>query len=119
MAVNPVTANNLSTAAILGGGTIPPSGVVPPGPIPAAPAPAAVPTMNMGGGSMPPQSFQDQNMAAAALLQGGAQPPELPPEHVLDGPQPDGTYLVVRKTPDGISTVVKVISVPSQKKQKS
>ncbi len=120
MAVNPVTANNLSTAAILGGGgTIPPSGIVPPGPIPAPPMPSDVPPMAPAG-PMPPQpSFQDRNASAAALLQGGAQPPELPPKHSLEGPQSDGTYLVAREEPDGTKTVIKVISVPSQKKQKS
>lgn len=113
MAVNPALAGNLSTAALLGGG----SGMVPPGPIPeAVPAPIVPPVAAPA--PMPAQNFQDRNLAAAQLLQGGQQEPELPPEHSLEGPQPDGTFLVVRKTPDGASTVVKVISVPAPKARK-
>lgn len=122
MAVNPSMANNLSTAAILGGGTIPPSGIVPPGPIPAPQVAPGAPGMQVPGPASSPfaapapqPSFQDKNASAAALLQGGQQQPPLPPGYSLEGPQPDGTMLMVEQHPDGTSSVVKIISPPSSK----
>lgn len=130
MAVNPALAGNLSTAAILGGGMIPQSGIVPPGPIPApsvapgappisVPGPANSPFVGPGGppqpAGTPPMSFQDKNMQAAALLQGGAQQAPLPPQYSLQGPQPDGTMLMMEQHPDGTQSIVKIISPPGSK----